>query len=137
MLPLGGVNDQLRELVLADIARALGDDMLGEPVHAAMHFHQRAQLFLSCHFETLSRRGGDLLAIAPHAGDQRRTVARMQQPTQRFLPRYWASAAAAFRDQIGKLIDKVPLLGSGKTDYVAATALVRELAGTPEEREVA
>jgi acyl-[acyl-carrier-protein]-phospholipid O-acyltransferase/long-chain-fatty-acid--[acyl-carrier-protein] ligase len=36
-----------------------------------------------------------------------------------------------------RVVDKVPLLGSGKTDYVAATALARELAGTPEEREVA
>src|SRR6201988_2492307 len=36
-----------------------------------------------------------------------------------------------------QVVDKVPLLGSGKTDYVAATALARELAGTPEEREVA
>jgi len=30
------------------------------------------------------------------------------------------------------VIDKVPLLGTGKTDYVAATALARELAGTLE-----
>ncbi|MBV9564798.1 MAG: acyl-[ACP]--phospholipid O-acyltransferase [Bradyrhizobium sp.] len=37
-----------------------------------------------------------------------------------------------------QVVDKVPLLGSGKTDYVAATALARELASVPpEEREVA
>ena len=35
-----------------------------------------------------------------------------------------------------QVVDKVPLLGSGKTDYVAATALAREIAPTPE-REVA
>jgi acyl-[acyl-carrier-protein]-phospholipid O-acyltransferase/long-chain-fatty-acid--[acyl-carrier-protein] ligase len=35
-----------------------------------------------------------------------------------------------------QLVDKVPLLGSGKTDYVAATALARETAA-PSEREVA
>jgi acyl-[acyl-carrier-protein]-phospholipid O-acyltransferase/long-chain-fatty-acid--[acyl-carrier-protein] ligase len=36
-----------------------------------------------------------------------------------------------------QVVDKVPLLGSGNTDYVAATALAHELGGTPEEREVA
>jgi len=41
-----------------------------------------------------------------------------------------------------QVVDKVPLLGSGKTDYVAATAMARDLAGAPEqapaaEREVA
>src|SRR5262249_34436533 len=36
-----------------------------------------------------------------------------------------------------QVVDKVPLLGSGKTDYVAATALARATAGNPEEREVA
>jgi acyl-[acyl-carrier-protein]-phospholipid O-acyltransferase/long-chain-fatty-acid--[acyl-carrier-protein] ligase len=43
-----------------------------------------------------------------------------------------------------QVVDKVPLLGSGKTDYVGANAMARELAGTPEqepatttEREVA
>jgi acyl-[acyl-carrier-protein]-phospholipid O-acyltransferase/long-chain-fatty-acid--[acyl-carrier-protein] ligase len=41
-----------------------------------------------------------------------------------------------------RIVDKVPLLGSGKTDYVAAHAMARDLAGTPEqepagEREVA
>jgi len=35
-----------------------------------------------------------------------------------------------------RLVDKVPLLGTGKTDYVAATALARELAAAAE-REVA
>src|SRR5262249_6420194 len=30
-----------------------------------------------------------------------------------------------------QVVDKVPLLGSGKTDYVAATALARELASGP------
>jgi acyl-[acyl-carrier-protein]-phospholipid O-acyltransferase / long-chain-fatty-acid--[acyl-carrier-protein] ligase len=35
-----------------------------------------------------------------------------------------------------QVVDKVPLLGSGKTDYVAATALARETAA-PAEREVA
>src|SRR6516225_4304872 len=35
-----------------------------------------------------------------------------------------------------QVVDKVPLLGSGKTDYVAATALAREIAPTAE-REVA
>jgi acyl-[acyl-carrier-protein]-phospholipid O-acyltransferase / long-chain-fatty-acid--[acyl-carrier-protein] ligase len=35
-----------------------------------------------------------------------------------------------------QVVDKVPLLGSGKTDYVAATALARETAA-PSEREVA
>jgi acyl-[acyl-carrier-protein]-phospholipid O-acyltransferase/long-chain-fatty-acid--[acyl-carrier-protein] ligase len=35
-----------------------------------------------------------------------------------------------------QVVDKVPLLGSGKTDYVAATALAREIAA-PAEREVA
>ncbi|WP_407177281.1 acyl-[ACP]--phospholipid O-acyltransferase [Bradyrhizobium sp. STM 3562] len=35
-----------------------------------------------------------------------------------------------------QVVDKVPLLGSGKTDYVAATALAREIAA-PTEREVA
>src|SRR5215468_9510330 len=34
------------------------------------------------------------------------------------------------------VVDKVPLLGSGKTDYVAATAMARELAGV-SEREIA
>jgi acyl-[acyl-carrier-protein]-phospholipid O-acyltransferase / long-chain-fatty-acid--[acyl-carrier-protein] ligase len=41
-----------------------------------------------------------------------------------------------------QVVDKVPLLGSGKTDYVAANAMARDIAGTPEqdpaaEREVA
>lgn len=35
-----------------------------------------------------------------------------------------------------QVVDKVPLLGSGKTDYVTATALARELGSGPE-REVA
>jgi acyl-[acyl-carrier-protein]-phospholipid O-acyltransferase/long-chain-fatty-acid--[acyl-carrier-protein] ligase len=35
-----------------------------------------------------------------------------------------------------QVVDKVPLLGSGKTDYVAATALAKETAGSGE-REVA
>ena len=35
-----------------------------------------------------------------------------------------------------QVVDKVPLLGSGKTDYVAATALARETTA-PSEREVA
>jgi acyl-[acyl-carrier-protein]-phospholipid O-acyltransferase/long-chain-fatty-acid--[acyl-carrier-protein] ligase len=35
-----------------------------------------------------------------------------------------------------QLVDKVPLLGSGKTDYVAATALAKETAASGE-REVA
>jgi acyl-[acyl-carrier-protein]-phospholipid O-acyltransferase/long-chain-fatty-acid--[acyl-carrier-protein] ligase len=35
-----------------------------------------------------------------------------------------------------RVVDKVPLLGSGKTDYVAATALAKEMA-TAAEREVA
>jgi acyl-[acyl-carrier-protein]-phospholipid O-acyltransferase / long-chain-fatty-acid--[acyl-carrier-protein] ligase len=35
-----------------------------------------------------------------------------------------------------QVVDKVPLLGSGKTDYVAATALAREKAASAE-REVA
>jgi acyl-[acyl-carrier-protein]-phospholipid O-acyltransferase/long-chain-fatty-acid--[acyl-carrier-protein] ligase len=30
-----------------------------------------------------------------------------------------------------QVVDKVPLLGSGKTDYVAATALAREIAAAP------
>ena len=38
---------------------------------------------------------------------------------------------------IVQAVDKVPLLGSGKTDYVAATALAREIAPTVAEREVA
>src|SRR5262249_59220670 len=36
-----------------------------------------------------------------------------------------------------QVVDKIPLLGSGKTDYVAATAMARELAPGAEEREVA
>ena len=36
-----------------------------------------------------------------------------------------------------QVVDKVPLLGSGKTDYVAATALARDIGADPEEREVA
>jgi acyl-[acyl-carrier-protein]-phospholipid O-acyltransferase/long-chain-fatty-acid--[acyl-carrier-protein] ligase len=36
-----------------------------------------------------------------------------------------------------QVVDKVPLLGSGKTDYVAATALARDIGAHPEEREVA
>src|SRR5215216_613527 len=35
------------------------------------------------------------------------------------------------------VVDKVPLLGSGKTDYVAATALGKELAPQGADREVA
>jgi acyl-[acyl-carrier-protein]-phospholipid O-acyltransferase/long-chain-fatty-acid--[acyl-carrier-protein] ligase len=35
-----------------------------------------------------------------------------------------------------QVVDKLPLLGSGKTDYVAATALARETAVAPE-RDVA
>jgi acyl-[acyl-carrier-protein]-phospholipid O-acyltransferase/long-chain-fatty-acid--[acyl-carrier-protein] ligase len=31
-----------------------------------------------------------------------------------------------------RIVDKVPLLGSGKTDYVASTALAKELASVPE-----
>jgi acyl-[acyl-carrier-protein]-phospholipid O-acyltransferase / long-chain-fatty-acid--[acyl-carrier-protein] ligase len=34
------------------------------------------------------------------------------------------------------VVDQVPLLGSGKTDYVAATRLANQ-AATPSEREVA
>jgi len=36
-----------------------------------------------------------------------------------------------------QVVDKVPLLGSGKTDYVGATAMARELAGTPGQEEAA
>jgi len=36
-----------------------------------------------------------------------------------------------------RVVDKVPLLGSGKTDYVGATALARELAGSPAPLQVA
>jgi len=32
-----------------------------------------------------------------------------------------------------QVVDKVPLLGSGKTDYVAATALAKEIAGAPAQ----
>jgi acyl-[acyl-carrier-protein]-phospholipid O-acyltransferase / long-chain-fatty-acid--[acyl-carrier-protein] ligase len=32
-----------------------------------------------------------------------------------------------------QVVDKIPLLGSGKTDYVAATALAREIAGAPTQ----
>jgi acyl-[acyl-carrier-protein]-phospholipid O-acyltransferase / long-chain-fatty-acid--[acyl-carrier-protein] ligase len=32
-----------------------------------------------------------------------------------------------------QLVDKVPLLGTGKTDYVAATALAKEMAGPPAQ----
>jgi acyl-[acyl-carrier-protein]-phospholipid O-acyltransferase/long-chain-fatty-acid--[acyl-carrier-protein] ligase len=35
-----------------------------------------------------------------------------------------------------QVVDKLPLLGSGKTDYVAATALAKETAVAPE-RDVA
>ena len=31
------------------------------------------------------------------------------------------------------VVDKVPLLGSGKTDYVAATAMAKEIASVPEQ----
>ena len=31
------------------------------------------------------------------------------------------------------VVEKVPLLGSGKTDYVAATAMAREIASAPEQ----
>jgi acyl-[acyl-carrier-protein]-phospholipid O-acyltransferase/long-chain-fatty-acid--[acyl-carrier-protein] ligase len=31
------------------------------------------------------------------------------------------------------VVEKVPLLGSGKTDYVAATAMAREIASVPEQ----
>jgi acyl-[acyl-carrier-protein]-phospholipid O-acyltransferase/long-chain-fatty-acid--[acyl-carrier-protein] ligase len=34
------------------------------------------------------------------------------------------------------VVDKVPLLGTGKTDYVTATTMAREQASSPE-REVA
>jgi len=34
------------------------------------------------------------------------------------------------------VVDKVPLLGTGKTDYVTATTMAREQASAPE-REVA
>ena len=36
-----------------------------------------------------------------------------------------------------EVVDKVPLLGSGKTDYVAATELARQIATAPPEQEVA
>jgi acyl-[acyl-carrier-protein]-phospholipid O-acyltransferase / long-chain-fatty-acid--[acyl-carrier-protein] ligase len=36
-----------------------------------------------------------------------------------------------------RMVDKVPLLGSGKTDYVASTALAKELAQQDASREVA
>src|SRR6201996_6846816 len=36
-----------------------------------------------------------------------------------------------------QVVDKVPLLGSGKTDYVAATELARQIATAPPEQEVA
>ena len=36
-----------------------------------------------------------------------------------------------------QVVDKVPLLGSGKTDYVGATAMARELVPAAAEREVA
>jgi len=32
-----------------------------------------------------------------------------------------------------RVVDKVPLLGSGKTDYVTATALAKEMASAPEQ----
>ncbi len=36
-----------------------------------------------------------------------------------------------------RVVDKVPLLGSGKTDYVGATVLAKELAGSPVPLQVA
>jgi acyl-[acyl-carrier-protein]-phospholipid O-acyltransferase / long-chain-fatty-acid--[acyl-carrier-protein] ligase len=35
------------------------------------------------------------------------------------------------------VVDKVPLLGSGKTDYVTAKALAEESGGAVQERDVA
>jgi acyl-[acyl-carrier-protein]-phospholipid O-acyltransferase/long-chain-fatty-acid--[acyl-carrier-protein] ligase len=32
-----------------------------------------------------------------------------------------------------QVVDKVPLLGSGKTDYVAATALAKDIAAAPAQ----
>lgn len=36
-----------------------------------------------------------------------------------------------------RVVEKIPLLGSGKTDYVGATALAKELASSTEPRQVA
>jgi acyl-[acyl-carrier-protein]-phospholipid O-acyltransferase/long-chain-fatty-acid--[acyl-carrier-protein] ligase len=36
-----------------------------------------------------------------------------------------------------RVVEKVPLLGSGKTDYVGATALGKELAGATAPLQVA
>jgi len=36
-----------------------------------------------------------------------------------------------------QVVDKVPLLGSGKTDYVGATAMAREFAATPAQEPAA
>jgi len=36
-----------------------------------------------------------------------------------------------------RVVDKIPLLGSGKTDYVGATALAKELANSTTPLQVA
>jgi acyl-[acyl-carrier-protein]-phospholipid O-acyltransferase/long-chain-fatty-acid--[acyl-carrier-protein] ligase len=36
-----------------------------------------------------------------------------------------------------RVVDSIPLLGSGKTDYVAATAMAKELATVATEPDVA
>ena len=36
-----------------------------------------------------------------------------------------------------RVVEKIPLLGSGKTDYVGATALAKELTNSTEPRQVA
>ncbi len=75
------------------------------------------------------RKGERIVLLTTPQGCRARCAATPRQGDRRFrafgAPRISASS------------DHVPLLGSGKTDYVAATALAKELAGAQRQEEVA
>jgi acyl-[acyl-carrier-protein]-phospholipid O-acyltransferase / long-chain-fatty-acid--[acyl-carrier-protein] ligase len=83
------------------------------------------------------------ISVAVSLADQRKgeriVLLTTQKDADRAAMQRQAKATGASElavPAVVQIVDKVPLLGSGKTDYVAATALAREIAPTAE-REVA
>jgi acyl-[acyl-carrier-protein]-phospholipid O-acyltransferase/long-chain-fatty-acid--[acyl-carrier-protein] ligase len=85
------------------------------------------------------------VAIPDPRKGERIVLLTTQKEADRGAMQRQAKAVGAFELAVPasiQVVDKVPLLGSGKTDYVAATAMARDLASAPEqapaaEREVA
>jgi acyl-[acyl-carrier-protein]-phospholipid O-acyltransferase/long-chain-fatty-acid--[acyl-carrier-protein] ligase len=83
------------------------------------------------------------MSVAVSIPDQRKgeriVLLTTQKDADRAAMQRQAKAAGASELAVPadiRVVDKVPLLGSGKTDYVAATALAKEMAASAE-REVA